>query len=121
MARHVVVPTALFPRIDTNVTRYHRGIVSSAAVPVTSSRKFDAGEVSLVVHDWGGDGHPVLLAHPTGFHGLTWAPGRGPRAGGRGWGGPRGGPPPPPGGAGARGGPPPPASGATSRSCSPAT
>jgi pimeloyl-ACP methyl ester carboxylesterase len=26
------------------------------------------------VHDWGGDGHPVLLAHPTGFHGLTWAP-----------------------------------------------
>ena len=26
------------------------------------------------MHDWGGDGHPVLLAHPTGFHGLTWAP-----------------------------------------------
>jgi pimeloyl-ACP methyl ester carboxylesterase len=26
------------------------------------------------VHDWGGDGHSVLLAHPTGFHGLTWAP-----------------------------------------------
>jgi len=26
------------------------------------------------VHDWGGGGHPVLLAHPTGFHGLTWAP-----------------------------------------------
>jgi pimeloyl-ACP methyl ester carboxylesterase len=30
--------------------------------------------LSLAVHDWGGDGHPVLLAHPTGFHGLTWAP-----------------------------------------------
>jgi pimeloyl-ACP methyl ester carboxylesterase len=30
--------------------------------------------LSLAVHDWGGDGHPVLLAHPTGFHGTTWAP-----------------------------------------------
>ena len=38
------------------------------------SRRFDAGGLSLVVHDWGGSGHPVLLAHPTGFHGLTWAP-----------------------------------------------
>jgi pimeloyl-ACP methyl ester carboxylesterase len=38
------------------------------------SHRFDAGGLSLVVHDWGGDGHPVLLAHPTGFHGLTWAP-----------------------------------------------
>ena len=28
----------------------------------------------LVVHDWGGDGPPVLLAHPTGFHGVVWAP-----------------------------------------------
>lgn len=38
------------------------------------SHRIDAGGLSLVVHDWGGDGHPVLLAHPTGFHGLTWAP-----------------------------------------------
>jgi len=38
------------------------------------SRRFDAGDLSLAVHDWGGDGHPVLLAHPTGFHGLSWAP-----------------------------------------------
>jgi pimeloyl-ACP methyl ester carboxylesterase len=38
------------------------------------SHRIDAGELSLAVHDWGGDGHPVLLAHPTGFHGLTWAP-----------------------------------------------
>jgi pimeloyl-ACP methyl ester carboxylesterase len=30
--------------------------------------------VNLAVHDWGGNGHPVLLAHPTGFHGLSWAP-----------------------------------------------
>jgi pimeloyl-ACP methyl ester carboxylesterase len=27
-----------------------------------------------VVHDWGGAGDPVLLAHPTGFHGMVWAP-----------------------------------------------
>jgi pimeloyl-ACP methyl ester carboxylesterase len=26
------------------------------------------------VHDWGGDGAPLLLAHPTGFHGRVWAP-----------------------------------------------
>ena len=28
----------------------------------------------LAVHDWGGDGPPTLLAHPTGFHGRIWAP-----------------------------------------------
>jgi pimeloyl-ACP methyl ester carboxylesterase len=28
----------------------------------------------LAVHDWGGDGPPVLLAHPTGFHGIVWRP-----------------------------------------------
>lgn len=28
----------------------------------------------LVVHDWGGTGRPVLLAHATGFHGLVWRP-----------------------------------------------
>jgi pimeloyl-ACP methyl ester carboxylesterase len=28
----------------------------------------------LVVHDWGGTGAPVLLAHLTGFHGRIWAP-----------------------------------------------
>ena len=26
------------------------------------------------MHDWGGTGAPVLLAHPTGFHGRIWAP-----------------------------------------------
>lgn len=30
--------------------------------------------IHLAVHDWGGDGPPVLLAHPTGFHGVVWAP-----------------------------------------------
>jgi pimeloyl-ACP methyl ester carboxylesterase len=38
------------------------------------SERFDAGDVALVVHDWGGDGDPVLLAHPTGFHGMVWQP-----------------------------------------------
>jgi pimeloyl-ACP methyl ester carboxylesterase len=34
-----------------------------------------AGPVGgLAVHDWGGTGAPVLLAHPTGFHGRLWAP-----------------------------------------------
>ena len=30
--------------------------------------------VELVVHDLGGDGPPLLLAHATGFHGMVWAP-----------------------------------------------
>jgi pimeloyl-ACP methyl ester carboxylesterase len=30
--------------------------------------------VSLAVHDLGGDGPPLLLCHPTGFLGMTWAP-----------------------------------------------
>jgi len=29
---------------------------------------------ALAVHEWGGSGAPVLLAHPTGFHGRVWAP-----------------------------------------------
>jgi pimeloyl-ACP methyl ester carboxylesterase len=28
----------------------------------------------LAIHDWGGDGRSVLLAHATGFHGLVWRP-----------------------------------------------
>jgi pimeloyl-ACP methyl ester carboxylesterase len=32
-------------------------------------------EVALALHGWGaGDGLPVLLAHPTGFHSMTWSP-----------------------------------------------
>ena len=30
--------------------------------------------LGLAVYDWGGDGPPALLAHPTGFHGRAWAP-----------------------------------------------
>jgi pimeloyl-ACP methyl ester carboxylesterase len=30
--------------------------------------------VRLAVHDWGGDGPPLLLAHATGFHGMVWSP-----------------------------------------------
>jgi pimeloyl-ACP methyl ester carboxylesterase len=39
-----------------------------------SSFDFDADGVRLVVHEWGGDGDPVLLAHATGFHGRVWEP-----------------------------------------------
>jgi pimeloyl-ACP methyl ester carboxylesterase len=38
------------------------------------SHHIAAGPVHLAVHEWGGDGPPVLLAHPTGFHGRIWAP-----------------------------------------------
>ncbi len=41
---------------------------------VLSSSFRTASGVHLAVHDWGGDGDPVLLAHPTGFHGRVWAP-----------------------------------------------
>jgi pimeloyl-ACP methyl ester carboxylesterase len=41
---------------------------------MVDSHRFDAGAVALAVHDWGGDGDPVLLAHPTGFHGMVWQP-----------------------------------------------
>jgi pimeloyl-ACP methyl ester carboxylesterase len=40
--------------------------------PRTHSIPGPAGR--LAVHDWGGRGAPVLLAHPTGFHGRVWAP-----------------------------------------------
>jgi len=42
--------------------------------PVPVSERITANGLQLVVHDWGGDGEPVLLAHPTGFHGRVWAP-----------------------------------------------
>jgi len=42
-------------------------------VPI--SHRFTAPSgFNLAVHDWGGTGDPVLLAHPTGFHGRVWAP-----------------------------------------------
>jgi pimeloyl-ACP methyl ester carboxylesterase len=30
--------------------------------------------VSVALHDLGGDGPPLVMCHPTGFHGMTWAP-----------------------------------------------
>ena len=39
-----------------------------------SSHRFAAHGIELIVHDWGGTGEPVLLAHPTGFHGRVWSP-----------------------------------------------
>lgn len=43
------------------------------------TRRFDAGGVMLAVHTWGdadpdGAARPVLLCHPTGFHGMAWRP-----------------------------------------------
>lgn len=43
------------------------------------THRFDAGDVSLAVHTWGGadadgEARPVLLCHPTGFHGMVWRP-----------------------------------------------
>lgn len=43
-------------------------------MPAPTSFTVVAGDLTLVAHDWGGAGDPVLLAHPTGFHGRVWAP-----------------------------------------------
>jgi len=37
------------------------------------SDRIDSNSVALAIHDWGGRGAPVLLAHATGFHGHAWA------------------------------------------------
>jgi pimeloyl-ACP methyl ester carboxylesterase len=42
------------------------------AVPPVTTR-LAMPELTLAIHDWGGDGAPVLLSHATGFHGLAWA------------------------------------------------
>ena len=43
------------------------------SAPISERIETPSG-VGIVVHDWGGHGDPVLLAHPTGFHGRVWAP-----------------------------------------------
>jgi pimeloyl-ACP methyl ester carboxylesterase len=43
------------------------GAVPSVRVP-------SSDQVSVALHDLGGDGPPLLLAHATGFHGRVWAP-----------------------------------------------
>ena len=39
-------------------------------------RRIDVGDVSIAVHEWGGDARgshdPILLAHATGFHARCW-------------------------------------------------
>ena len=44
----------------------------ASQVPVRQVPSSDG--VMLALHDLGGDGPPVLLCHPTGFLGMTWAP-----------------------------------------------
>src|SRR6266540_5356830 len=48
------------------------GSVTSPSAPV--HRVPSTGGVSLALHDLGGDGPPLLLCHPTGFHAMVWAP-----------------------------------------------
>jgi len=43
-------------------------------VPRTEHSFVAPSGLSLAVHDWGGTGDPVLLSHPTGFHGVAWQP-----------------------------------------------
>jgi pimeloyl-ACP methyl ester carboxylesterase len=45
----------------------HGPMVATHRVPSTRG-------VTVALHDLGGDGPPVLMCHPTGFHGMTWAP-----------------------------------------------
>jgi pimeloyl-ACP methyl ester carboxylesterase len=49
-----------------------------AAMTQPHSFKIPGPVGALAVHDWtgsgGGNGAPMLLAHPTGFHGRIWAP-----------------------------------------------
>jgi pimeloyl-ACP methyl ester carboxylesterase len=47
-------------------------VVPAAVEP--RSFRIATPDVGLAVHDWGGEGPPVLLAHPTGFHGKLWSP-----------------------------------------------
>ena len=47
----------------------------ASPAPITPrTTRIPAGSIAIAVHDWGGEGPPVLLAHPTGFHGRIWAP-----------------------------------------------
>jgi len=35
-------------------------------------RRVRSGDLEIAVHDWAGEGRPVLLAHGAGLHGRTW-------------------------------------------------
>jgi pimeloyl-ACP methyl ester carboxylesterase len=45
----------------------------TGTIEPTTTRAATADGLSLAVYDWGGSGAPVLLCHPTGFHGRVWA------------------------------------------------
>jgi pimeloyl-ACP methyl ester carboxylesterase len=47
---------------------------NAAVIPAPTAQRVPGAGVELVTYDWGGSGAPVLLAHPTGFHGRVWAP-----------------------------------------------
>ena len=51
------------------VTRW----ANNGDVFTTTTVQTDDG-VTIAVYDWGGFGPPILLGHPTGFHGQIWAP-----------------------------------------------
>ena len=40
----------------------------------TKTERLRIGDVALHVQDWGGEGRPILFAHPTGFLGAVWLP-----------------------------------------------
>lgn len=40
--------------------------------PDPSVTRIEVGDVELAVHEWGGDGRPLLLCHATGFHARVW-------------------------------------------------
>lgn len=43
--------------------------------PLASTHHVPSSDgVTLALHDLGGDGPPLLFCHPTGFHGMVWAP-----------------------------------------------
>lgn len=46
----------------------------AALFPDRRERRVRVGDLSLHVTDWGGEGDPILLAHPTGFLGAVWKP-----------------------------------------------
>lgn len=43
--------------------------------PIATTQRVPSTDgVTIALHDFGGDGPPLLFCHPTGFHGMVWAP-----------------------------------------------
>jgi pimeloyl-ACP methyl ester carboxylesterase len=49
-------------------------LTSEAAVEPTATRIESSDGVTVVAHDYGGDGPPIVFCHATGFHGRYWDP-----------------------------------------------